>query len=267
MSKIHHDWNPERYSRYAQLPLKYSMETIELLNPAAGMRVLDIGCGEGSMSLQITARGAELVGIDLDPNQVERARQNGIDARVMDAQNLPFNEEFDAAYSNWAIHWIPDHPSFFKSLNKALKPNGRFAAEVAAAPSFGGNRFLGYFDKVLSSYGLNLDEVVPRNFATPERLRQNIEAAGFRFETYMLVENQIRIPGDLKDFVESIFNPIPSIVGEALWPEFIQELSAEMAPVYKDRKGIWFIDYLRHRFLAVKSAPDARFLSTNPTPD
>jgi SAM-dependent methyltransferase len=67
------------------------------------LRILDIGCGTGRHSIELTKRGYNVTGIDLSDSQLKRAREKSlqqklrIDFQKHDARNLPFTEEFDLA--------------------------------------------------------------------------------------------------------------------------------------------------------------------------
>ncbi len=69
-------------------------------------RVLDVCCGTGGMAGRFTARGIETTGIDSSRTMLGQAERKGriTTARLMDAGEMEFNKEFDAAYINLAIH-------------------------------------------------------------------------------------------------------------------------------------------------------------------
>jgi 2-polyprenyl-3-methyl-5-hydroxy-6-metoxy-1,4-benzoquinol methylase len=67
------------------------------------IKILDIGCGTGRHSIELTKRGYSVTGVDLSENQIKRAREKAQEARVtvdfqiQDARNLSFDGEFDLA--------------------------------------------------------------------------------------------------------------------------------------------------------------------------
>jgi trans-aconitate methyltransferase len=79
---------------------------LDLLQPQAGERILDLGCGDGVLTEKLAALGAHVVGVDSSADMVAAARQRGLDARVMDARALTFENEFDAVFSNAVLHWV-----------------------------------------------------------------------------------------------------------------------------------------------------------------
>ena len=129
-----HHWDPERYAQHIHLRLALIQETVDLLQLQPGQRVLDVGCGEGTVTRMLLDRDLEVIGIDRDPQQVRRACDSGVDARVMDAMAIDWQETFDAIFSNWCFHWIEDHPALFQRLHQALKPGGQLVAEHGPRP-------------------------------------------------------------------------------------------------------------------------------------
>lgn len=70
--------------------------------------VLEVGCGAGRDGLLLVEAGLEYVGCDLSPAGAEVCRDLGLDARVADATNLPFDDQtFDAAWSMSTLMHLP----------------------------------------------------------------------------------------------------------------------------------------------------------------
>ena len=70
-----------------------------------------------------------MVGVDNSPQMVAAAKERGVDARYASGEALPFDREFDAVFSNAALHWMSDHDAVLQGVHRALKPGGRFVAE------------------------------------------------------------------------------------------------------------------------------------------
>ena len=122
-------WSPERYARNARFVSDLGMPVVELLAPRSGERILDLGCGDGALTKKLVDLGCEVVAVDGSAAQVEGARALGLDARVMDGERLDFDAEFDAVFSNAALHWMKRADSVIDGVWRALRPGGRFAAE------------------------------------------------------------------------------------------------------------------------------------------
>ena len=122
-------WSPSGYAHHAAFVPALGAAILEKLAPVAGERILDLGCGDGSLTERLIERGARVVGIDASPEMVAAARARGIDAQVMDATALTFENEFDAVFSNAVLHWIHDQDAVLTGVARALVPGGRFVAE------------------------------------------------------------------------------------------------------------------------------------------
>src|SRR5262249_6978810 len=77
-----------------------------LLAPRAGERILDLGCGDGALTKRLADLGADVIGVDASPEMVAAAQALSLDARVMSGEALTFDGEFDAVFSNAALHWM-----------------------------------------------------------------------------------------------------------------------------------------------------------------
>src|SRR5437764_13413736 len=81
-------WRPADYAKIGGFVAELGAAALDLLDPRPGEHILDIGCGEGTLTQQIIERGATVVGIDNSIEMVGAARAKGIDARLMDAAQL-----------------------------------------------------------------------------------------------------------------------------------------------------------------------------------
>ena len=122
-------WSSDRYIEHAAYVPNLGAAVLELLDARPGERVLDVGCGEGTLTQQIAARGAAVIGVDSSQDMIDAARARGLDARLVDAEALPFDNEFDAVFSNAVLHWVRDHDALLTGVARALRPGGRFVAE------------------------------------------------------------------------------------------------------------------------------------------
>ncbi len=108
-------------------------EYIELAGDVKGKRLLDMGCGEAAETLEWARLGAEVVGVDNSPKQIEAGLRNaeklGLTCRLIQADllRLPrelLSGEFDIVFSSWVTAWIGDKGRWFAHVYRALKPGG-----------------------------------------------------------------------------------------------------------------------------------------------
>ncbi len=125
-------WNPELYEARHAFVWNLAQGLLELLHPVKGERILDLGCGTGQLTNEIAQSGAEVLGLDASPEMIGQARQNypGLRFVLQDAGDMQYQGEFDAIFSNAALHWMLDAPRVAAAMACALKRGGRLVAEM-----------------------------------------------------------------------------------------------------------------------------------------
>ncbi|HET7420712.1 MAG TPA: methyltransferase domain-containing protein [Candidatus Dormibacteraeota bacterium] len=110
---------------------------IDLLEARPGMHVLDLACGPGNLTARLAPLvmpGGEVVGIDLAPGMIERARHRGIAGarfEVMDIEQLAFpDESFDAAVCGHGLQFAPDLARALRETRRVLRPGRPLVATV-----------------------------------------------------------------------------------------------------------------------------------------
>ena len=119
-------WDASRYDSAHSFVWERGRGVVELLAPARGERILDLGCGTGHLTSLIAESGAEVVGIDSSEDMVRVASKNypNIRFEVADARSLLFDGEFDAVFSNAVLHWGPP-PGGCRRVGLACSEAGR----------------------------------------------------------------------------------------------------------------------------------------------
>lgn len=124
-------WNAKLYDNKHSFVSKYGSNLVELLTPKQGEKVLDLGCGTGDLANTFYAYGVEIIGVDKSENMVEQAirKYPHIKFRVQNATELDYHKEFDAVFSNAALHWVQQPIQALHGIYQCLKKSGRFVAE------------------------------------------------------------------------------------------------------------------------------------------
>ena len=163
--------------RYSERLWHHAMsEVMQDLDPKEGEYILDLGCGDGELSFVIQF-DATVLGIDIDANRVEDARRRGVEARVEDAQNIQFDCEFDAVFSNKALHYMPRQQDVVMRVFNALKPGGRFVAAMGGVGNVISVRQA--VAEILEERNINFFERESCVYPTPDEQRERLENAGF----------------------------------------------------------------------------------------
>src|SRR6187397_2523635 len=128
-------WDPGRYRGEAGFVIDGGRSLVEELGPAPGERVLDLGSGTGELTRSIAAYGARVLGIDASEAMVDAARRAHplLDFAVARGEALAYEAEFDAVFSNAALHWMPRAAEVAAGVFRALVPGGRLVAEFGGA--------------------------------------------------------------------------------------------------------------------------------------
>lgn len=248
-------WDPERYARNARFVAQLGQPVVELLDPVAGERILDLGCGDGALTLALAERGVTVVGIDSSAEQIEAAVDSGLDAHVIDATDMPYQEEFDAVFSNAALHWIKNADAVIAGMWRALKPGGRVAAEMGGSGNV--KQIREAILEALRRRDIDGSRLDPWYFPTPDAYKARLENAGFIVTDIELIERPTPLPNELQNWLDTFAEPFLSVVPEAERPAFKDEVAETLAPDLLQDDGTWVADYVRLRFRAEKPAGDA----------
>jgi trans-aconitate 2-methyltransferase len=129
-------FDAKRYRDWSQMQKEWGAKLISSLMLEGDEEILDIGCGDGMLTARIAAlvpRG-RVLGIDSSFNMVSLAEELGtenLEFRLMDVSSMPFQDEFDVAFSNAALHWVTDHRAMLARVRGALRANGRIRINFA----------------------------------------------------------------------------------------------------------------------------------------
>ncbi len=241
-------WSAESYAHHARFVADLGAPLLALLNPQADEDILDLGCGDGALTLQIAQSGARVIGVDGSESMVAAAVASGLDARVMNGEALDFRWQFDAVFSNAALHWMLRPDAVLAGVARALKPGGRFIAE------FGGHGNVAAIVVALLAVVRRLDGTKavrsPWYFPTADEYEHKLKQHGFVVDQIALIPRPTLLATGmeawLKVFAQSFLSHLSQADQEIARAEAVELLR----PVLCDDSGNWIADYVRLRFSA-----------------
>lgn len=239
--------DPSCYAAHARFVPLLGAPALDWLAPKAHERILDLGCGDGLLSERIAAAGARVVGIDASAEMISVARARGLDARVGDAQKLSFESEFDAVFSNAALHWMQDQDGVFAGVRRALKVGGRFVGELGAA----GNLQVVISALLAVAAERGRSPVSPWRFPTREEHSARLVRHGFVVERVVVEARPTRLPTDLAGWLDTFGAAFFDGLSFDARRRERDAVVASLAPSCRAGDGTWTLDYVRLRFAAV----------------
>ena len=246
-----HEFDGRKYERASAHQKEWGTKLIAELGLRGSERVLDLGCGDGTLTAQIAAllpRGSAL-GIDASEGMIGVARQKrteNLDFLLMDINDLSFVEEFNVVYSNATLHWVKDHQLLLANVQRCLRPDGllRF--------NFAGDGNCSHFFKVVRE-AISLDSF-------------SLFFVDFQWPWYMpAVGDYETIAGqsDLRDvrvWGENADRLFPD--AEALTNWIDQPSLVPFLPLIGEQERNSFRDYVVQRMIEETAQPDGRYFET-----
>jgi trans-aconitate methyltransferase len=247
-------WNTELYNLQHNFVYKFGENVIEWLDPQVGEKILDVGCGTGQLADIIHNAGALVTGIDASPEMIKRAKENYNDIKffVRDATDFFFEEKFDAAFSNAALHWINKQEEALHCICDALKQQGRFVFEMGGKHNIG--NIHGAIKSVMMEEGME-DQIPDESnyFPSVAEECELLEKVGFTVSDVMYFKRPTKLEGEegmklwINQFCGFFFKDVSKELKETITARAVQRLRNTN---YQD--GEWTADYVRLRIKAIK---------------
>jgi len=208
-------WSAERYAQHAAFVPAFGASLLERLAPRAGERILDLGCGDGTLTRQIAERGAAVVGVDAAPDFVAAAAKAGADAAL------------DGVF-------------------QALRPGGRFVAE------FGGHGCIAAIVVALTAALQRCGRLLqsPWYFPTAEEYAAKLTAHGFEIDSIELYPRLTPLPTGIRGWLETFAGPMIDVLPDAERASLVDDVETLLRPMLCDTAGRWTADYVRLRLIA-----------------
>jgi trans-aconitate methyltransferase len=253
MSK--NNWQAQYYDQTVNYVTRLGESILDLLMPQQDEMILDLGCGTGHLTDKIAQRGANVVGVDLSINMITEARRlyPNIDFRIENAENLQFGETFDAVFSNAALHWMKNPTAVSDSVYGALKPGGRYVAELG-----GEKNVFSITDSLYKALGeheiLKSQVFNPWYFPSVGEYTSILEKSGLTVTHVSYFERPTPLddcPNGLEDWIKNFAGDFLESIDVEDQQKIINR-TVELAKPTLFTDGQWYADYRRLRFLAIK---------------
>ncbi|KAJ3107619.1 hypothetical protein HDU97_003613 [Phlyctochytrium planicorne] len=253
-------WDPQTYRSQAAFVPELANDIIALLNPQEGETILDIGCGEGSLTTKFAKPASEggfgcnVAGIDFSQEMIDCARKTvdpkwKVEFKACDAQDpasyTELKGQFDAVFSNAALHWMNrDPPAVVRGARSALKDGGRFACEMGGACNIAAVHVA--LLAVARRYGGN-NSMSPWYFPTKEEYKRLLEENGFRVVYIESVPRPTPLPKGMRSWLDTLATTFFKTFPPEIHDKMKEEVCEELKPVLCDSSGNWTADYVRLR--------------------
>ena len=176
--------------------------------------------------------------------------ERGIDARVVDGHSLPFEAEFDAVFSNAALHWMLEPKAVVRGVAKALKPGGRFVGEMGGHGNVAAVRSAIHALIRFKNHQETITD--PWYFPTASEYGALLESEGFIVEQIGTFARPTPLPTGIRGWLKTFAAPF--FTSRNAWSEDeYAEIETLLTPILCDESGNWHADYVRLRFLAKKA--------------
>lgn len=241
-------WEPADYAKNAAFVPAFGAPVLALLDPQPRERILDLGCGDGVLTAKLIEAGADVVGVDASDAMIAAAKERGIDAHVLDGQALSFDTEFDAVFSNAALHWMLDPEAVARGVFRALKPGGRFVGEMGGQGNVATLR--SGLRAELIRRGYRVPDEDPQWYPGVAEFTAIYEGAGFVDVEARLIPRPTPLPAGIAGWLKTFR---AGFMDHAAVPDAEQDVvasavEAALEPKLRKPDGTWEADYVRLRF-------------------
>jgi trans-aconitate methyltransferase len=245
-------WNADLYKNNYAFVFQYGNSLLEWLQPQAGEHILDLGCGTGELTAQLAAGGAQVTGLDASAAMIASAQRSfpQVNFVVANAASFSLPEQFDAVFSNAALHWMLDKEAVAARMYQHLKPGGRLVLEMGAKGNVAS--LLQALEQAMQRHGYTYTPFW--YFPSVGEYTSLLEKYGFRVQQVLCFDRTTELADpengiiDWFDmFGDHFFENIPAEKRTAI----LQQAQEALRPTHY-RNGKWYADYVRLRIAAVK---------------
>lgn len=166
---------------------------LDALHPIAGQTVLDLGCGVGDQAAELAARGARVIGVDMNEELLDEARSRGIpDATFLkgDLRALPdLGVAVDGIWCSFTAAYFPDLQPTLATWGKHLRLGG-WIALTEIDDLFGHEPLSARSRSLLEAYARDALAAGRYDFHMGRKLLEHLERSGFTVSKVLMLEDQ-----------------------------------------------------------------------------
>jgi SAM-dependent methyltransferase len=190
-------WDGHTYDDEFRHVIDAGSDLLDVLRPEPGEHVLDLGCGTGTLTAAIAARGAHVTGIDVEPAMVDQARTRypELDFMVGDGHRVTAGAPLDAVFANAVLHWLTRADEALASVHRTLRPGGRLVAEMTVEGSL--TTLVELLDRAVADLGLPPARPFPWYHPDVDSYLDRVREAGFRIADATTFERHAWLPAGM----------------------------------------------------------------------
>ena len=261
-----HIWDPKVYEKSSSAQQKWAEELLSRFSIHGDERILDIGCGDGKITAEVTKlvpRGF-IVGLDNSREMISFARDRfppeswpRLAFQYGDASDLQYEDEFDLVLSFACLHWVQDHRPVLEGIKRSLKNGGRILMQFGGRGNAAGileaieeliseEKWSRYFEGFKFPYG----------FFGPEEYLTWLERADLEvLRVELVMKDMVQIGREgLVSWFRATWLPYIERVPKVLREDFIQEVVDRYIRAHPlDNEGNVHVEMVRLEVEAEKS--------------
>lgn len=246
------DWDASLYQHHHSFVWEYGRDVLDLLDLQPGERVLDLGCGTGQLTDLLHQQGGIVTGVDYSPEMIATAQDQfpHLNFQLADATRFTVAEPMDAVFSNATLHWVQRPEAVIAQVYQALKPGGRFVAELGAQGNIAQIRQA--ISAALAHHHYDLPH--PWYFPSLAEYATLLESSGLMVtfaamfdRPTALTTGENRLENWLRVFAQVWLAPLSTAEQESIY----QQVEARLKPRLF-HQGTWWADYCRLRVVAYR---------------
>lgn len=246
------DWDADSYAAKFSFVPDYGRDVIKLLH-GEHLSVLDLGCGNGTLTKVLAGLGHNVIGMDMSRNQLALAKKTcpSIEFIEGDATDFTLDRQFDAVFSNAVLHWIDEdrQPDMMLCVRDCLKKGGQFVFEMGG---FKNNQLI--HDELERQFAARgLEYKMPFYFPTIGQYSSLLEGTGFAVTYARLFPRPTLLEGEngLEEWIAMFIRKPFAGLDDRLCKDIRSDAAEALKPkLLRGRK--WYSDYVRLRMSAVK---------------